>query len=125
MTQARTRQRGRNANFAGQAAEARIAADFERRGHRVLARRWRGQGGEIDLIVSEPGGVVFVEVKQARTFEAAAESLQPRQMARICAAASEFLGDFETGQDTETRFDVALVDGQGQFRMIENAFGAV
>jgi putative endonuclease len=49
--------------------------------------------------------------------------LEPRQMKRIYCAASEFLGTLPIGQDTDCRFDVALVDGSGDVRILENAFG--
>ena len=111
------------AHLAGQAAEYRIAQDYERRGFAVARRRWRGGGGEIDLILRHGAGLVFVEVKQARNLARAAESLSRRQIARLCRSAEEFLADEPLGSLTDVRFDVALVDGQGQTRIIENAFG--
>ena len=87
------------------------------------ARRWRGQGGEIDLIYSEGDVIVFCEVKAARSFDAALGSLSEAQMLRIHAAASEYLGTTPMGQLSDVRFDLALVDGQGQVQVMENAFG--
>ena len=86
-------------------------------------RRWRGSAGEIDLIVEDGAGLVFVEVKASEDFARAAEQLSERQMGRIYAAASEYLGLMPTGQATETRFDVALVDGVGRVEILEAAFG--
>ncbi|HBS50019.1 MAG TPA: hypothetical protein DEA05_08010 [Rhodobacteraceae bacterium] len=117
------RSRGRMAQITGQAAENRIALDYERRGFAVDGRRWRGSAGEIDLIARGPEGLVFIEVKKSRSFAAAAERLGRRQMDRICAAASEFLAGEPAGQLTASRFDVALVDGAGNFEILENAFG--
>ncbi len=108
---------------AGLAAEQRIAQDYERRGFVVARRRWRGAGGEIDLITRNSEGLVFVEVKQSRTFARAAERLSRRQMDRIYASAAQFLAGEPGGQLTNARFDVALVDQVGQFEIIENAFG--
>ena len=51
----------------------------------------------------------------------AAERLSQAQMQRIWNSASEFLAGEPAGQDTDVRFDVALVDGQGCIRIIENA----
>lgn len=115
--------RGRIAYHAGLAAENRIAQDYERRGFTVARRRWRGQGGEIDLILRDGTGLIFVEVKQSRSLARAAESLSPRQMHRIYRSAEEFLGSEPGGSLTPVRFDVALVDGQGDTQIIENAFG--
>jgi Predicted endonuclease distantly related to archaeal Holliday junction resolvase len=123
MTGSARTHRGAMAFQAGVAAEHRIAQDYERRGFSLARRRWRGKGGEIDLILRDGDGLIFVEVKQARDFDRAAQSLSARQMQRIYLAAEEFLGSEPAGTLTETRFDVALVDGQGQTRIIENAFG--
>ncbi|OAN71892.1 hypothetical protein A8B82_20825 [Sulfitobacter sp. EhC04] len=123
MTGSARTHRGAMAFQAGVAAENRIAQDYERRGFALARRRWRGKGGEIDLILRDGDGLIFVEVKQARDFDRAARSLSARQMQRIYLAAEEFLGSEPAGSLTETRFDVALVDAQGQTRIIENAFG--
>jgi putative endonuclease len=115
--------RGRCAWEAGRAAEDGVARLYESRGLTIAARRWRGDGGEIDLVVREGAALVFVEVKQAETFAQAALRLDERQMARIYAAASAFLGGEPAGQATEVRFDVALVDGLGRVEIVEAAFG--
>lgn len=118
------RDRGLRAHLAGEAAEARIAQDYERRGFTIARRRWRGRGGEIDLIARMGDAVIFIEVKSARDFATAAGHLGGRQMARLYDAANEFLGDEPAGLLTEARFDVALVDRQGAYRIVENAFAA-
>ena len=114
---------GRVAHLAGTAAEASVARHYERRGRSVVHRRWRGAAGEIDLIACDGDGFVFVEVKRARSLEAAALRLGRRQMDRIIAAACEFLGTQPGGMLASMRFDLALVDGRGEVRIIENAFG--
>jgi putative endonuclease len=108
---------------AGLSAEQRIAQDYERRGFVVARRRWRGSGGEIDLITRNSEGLVFIEVKQSRTIARAAERLNRRQMDRIYASAAQFLAGEPGGQLTNVRFDVALVNQVGEFEIIENAFG--
>ncbi|MCE8537755.1 YraN family protein [Ruegeria pomeroyi] len=115
--------RGTRNHLAGEAAENSVLRDYERRGYRLVHRRWRGRGGEIDLIARLGDEVVFVEVKQSRDFARAAESLGARQIERLHAAAAEFLADEPAGQLTPMRFDVALVDGTGRCEIIENAFG--
>lgn len=114
---------GSMAYHAGLAAEDIVAHDYARRGRPVAHRRWRGEAGEIDLIAREGDCVVFIEVKKSHSFDAAALRLGRRQMDRLCHAASEFLAGEPKGQLTEMRFDVALVDGRGAMRIIENAFG--
>lgn len=85
--------------------------------------RWRGQGGEIDLICRHGPQVVFVEVKKSASFARASTRLGRKQMDRLIAAGAEFLEGEPKGQLTDVRFDLALVDGQGQVQIVENAFG--
>ena len=117
------RHRGAMAYHAGLSAEDRIAADYEHRGFPILAKRWRGNGGEIDLIARDGDGLVFVEVKQSRDFDQAVQHVSPRQIKRLYASAEEYLGQMPNGSLTDVRFDVALVNGRGEVRVIENAFG--
>ncbi|MCG7520138.1 YraN family protein [Ruegeria sp. Ofav3-42] len=107
---------------AGQAAERQVAAEYERRGFSIAHQRWRGVGGEIDLIARDAEGVVFIEVKKSSSFDAAASRINRRQMDRICASAAHFLETEPNGQLTNVRFDAALVDTSGAVQIIENAF---
>lgn len=115
---------GRRSYHAGVAAEDQVARLYDRSGRPVVARRWRGPGGEIDLIARDGAEVIFIEVKQARSHAIAAERVTARQMARITASAACFLGGEPAGQATPVRFDVALVDGAGRIAVLENAFAA-
>lgn len=107
---------------AGWAAEDQVARHYEDRGEPVCLRRWRGTAGEIDLIARDGEKVIFIEVKQSGTHEAALAHLGPRQMQRIWNAAAEFLAGEPAGQLTEVRLDVALVDGAGHVKLIRDAW---
>ncbi|MCB2136295.1 MAG: YraN family protein [Rhodobacteraceae bacterium] len=113
---------GATSYHGGLAAEEQVADHYRRLGMTIAARRWRGRCGEIDLIARDGAAVVCVEVKRAATHAAAAERVSAHQRARICAAASEFIAFEPAGQDTDLRFNVALVDGAGHIEVIENAF---
>ncbi|WP_432639050.1 YraN family protein [Albidovulum sp.] len=104
-------------------AEEQVEAVYLRSGLTVAARRWRGAAGEIDLILRDGAQLVFVEVKRAETHAIAADRVSDRQRQRILAAASEFVATEPGGQDSEMRFDVALVDGQGRIEIVGNALG--
>ena len=117
------RHRGEMNHHAGLAAEQRIAQDYERRGFAVARRRWRGGAGEIDLVVRDGTGLIFVEGKKRRDLATAAASRSPRQLSRIYAAAEEFLSGEPSGSLTPVRFDVALVDRFGDVEIMENAIG--
>lgn len=121
MTDARKTQ-GLRAHLAGRAAEEAVLRTYEAQGYSKAATRWRSPAGEIDLILRWGDMVIFVEVKQARNFERAAQALSARQAERILSAASLFLDGEPRGQLTETRLDLALVNGEGAVEIVENAF---
>jgi len=114
--------RGALSHRAGTAAEDSVARHYAAGGFGISDRRWRGVSGEIDLVTRQGDGLVFVEVKRSRSFAEAAERVTQRQIARIVAAASEYLAQMPLGQATPVRFDVALVNGTGEVEVLENAF---
>ncbi len=114
---------GLTSYHAGLAAESAVENHYVQTGYAISDRRWRGAGGEIDIIARDGEDLIFVEVKKSRDFARAAEQLSQRQMLRIYNTASEFLAGEPNGQDTNVRFDVALMDGAGHIQVIENAFG--
>ena len=105
---------------AGLAAEQQVAQFYERAGKVIVARRWRGQAGEIDLIARDGDRIIFIEVKHSRTHASAAEHLSPRQIDRIYTTAAEFVEHEPKGQLTDVQLDAALVDGQGKIQILEN-----
>lgn len=114
--------RGQRNHLAGASAEASAERVYRAAGYRVLDRRWRGRGGEIDLVLQDAAGsFVFVEVKAAATFDTAIRRITLRQVQRIHAAAAEYLGQYADGALSDTRFDAALVDGTGQVQIMEGA----
>ncbi|MEL6206622.1 MAG: YraN family protein [Pseudomonadota bacterium] len=117
-------QKGLRAHLSGFCAEDMVERHYVGAGHGVVARRWRAQSGEIDLIASDGDALVFVEVKYAPSFDRAAESLQDRQIARLLNAAREFLATAPKGELTDVRFDLALVNGIGRVQVVENAIWA-
>ena len=119
----RRHDRGQRAYLAGATAEDQVAKHYEQRGYSLAEHRWRGAGGEIDLIFRQGEALVFVEVKRSKTSARAAARITQTQIERIYASAGQFLDTEPAGQLTESRFDVALVDGAGRIEIIENAFG--
>lgn len=117
-------QTGLNNYHAGASAEAQVASDYRRRGHRLSAMRWRGASGEIDLVFENGTEIIFVEVKRARSFSDAARRISRRQQQRICAAAEEYLGTLPDGLLTPMRVDAAFVNARGEMQILENAIGA-
>lgn len=118
------RLRGSLSYHAGRAAEGAVAQDYARRGQPITAERWRCAWGEIDLIARNGDEIVFIEVKQSRSHDEALSHVTQRQVDRIAAAAAVFLDGEPRGSLTPVRFDVALVDGQGRVKVMENFLAA-
>jgi len=111
----------------GKKGEDLACQELERRGHTILARRYRTRFGEID-IVSEVGGlIVFVEVKarSSNRFGEAADQIPAWKQRRIAAMALDYLAFVDRLND-DCRFDVVAIDGIGtsneRLRVIESAF---
>ncbi len=110
----------------GEIGEHLVAERLEARGHRVLERRWRGTGGEIDLITIRDGILHIVEVK-TRTGDqlgGAEQSITASKRARIARTAEAYLAVAPPFDGVV--FDVALVapaaDGGAIIEYIEDAF---
>jgi putative endonuclease len=99
----------------------------ERRGGTVLARNYRKNGGEVDLVVETSDRVIaFVEVKTRTTdaFGSGLESVTRGKQRRVARAAVAFIGEHGLG-DRACRFDVAVVEPSGDrcsVRWLEGAF---
>jgi putative endonuclease len=106
----------------GLSAESRAAAWLVARGYRILARRYRCAAGEIDIVAGRRHTIVFVEVKARATLDDAAESVTPRQRARIAAAAEIWLASNPKAEYRDLRFDAILVAPGKLPRHIQGAF---
>ena len=104
----------------GLAAEEQVVTHYLASGHALAARRWRGQSGEIDIVLRDAEGLVFVEVKSARDVVRAAERITARQLGRVARAATEFAAQEGAGLDTPMRFDVVLVGASGEMDILSN-----
>ncbi|NNE80931.1 MAG: hypothetical protein HKN18_11740 [Silicimonas sp.] len=104
----------------GLAAEDAVELHYKRAGIEIFEERWRGAGGEIDLIGRDSDGLVFVEVKRSKTFARAAESLSRRQLSRIMLSAEDYVERMFPGQLVNMRIDLAMVDTSGQIKVLQN-----
>ena len=99
----------------GNAAEDAALAHLQASGLRLVERNYRTPGrggGEIDLILREPGGtLVFVEVRArtGATHGGAAASVGAIKQRRIVLAARHYLMRHRSAPPC--RFDVVAIDG--------------
>ena len=76
--------------------------------HRILARRWRGPAGEIDLVARRGRRIIFVEVKyRQNTGNGAVPTAVQRR--RIERAAVQFHQQRRISRDFEWRFDLIQI----------------
>ncbi len=108
--------------LSGLVAEDRVAQVYLGKGYTLRHTRWRAVGGELDLVLFHRGTLIFCEVKQARTFDAASERVTGLKQHRLMRTAQAYLAKHELDQSTDMRFDVALVDQTGAIDIFENAF---
>lgn len=110
----------------GEAAAALVAG---RRGALILARNWRGGGGELDLVLDEDATIVFCEVKTraSASHGSGFEAVTRAKQRKITRAALAFLAEHGLGSRA-CRFDVAVVLPHGDRCSVEwmrAAFDAV
>lgn len=106
---------GPSTKAVGDAAEDAALAHLQAAGLRLVARNFRTPGrggGEIDLIMREPGGtLVFVEVRRRKSAShgGAAASVGAIKQRRVIFAARHYL--MRLTSTPPCRFDVVVVQG--------------
>ena len=77
----------------GTAGEGHALRFLEAKGYQLIARQWRGDGGELDLVMSDGAELVAVEVKTRRgeRFGRASESVSSRQSRTLIRAMAAFV----------------------------------
>ncbi len=110
-------------NQQGTSGETQAAVYLAQQGYQILARNYRGVGGEIDLVAHLSKTLVFVEVKQ-RSYEAFGGPLaavtKAKQL-RISKAAIQFIKTHPKVTYDEIRFDVICILN-GEITHLKNAF---
>jgi putative endonuclease len=110
----------------GARGEDRAADWYRAAGYEVIARNWRCPEGELDLVVSLPGELVFCEVKTRSSdrFGVPAEAVTAAKQRRLRALAARFLAEHPAVAGSvvgSIRFDVVAVTGP-TVDVIEAAF---
>ena len=98
----------RLAEARGRKAETLAAWWLRLRGWRILARRARVPGGEVDLVARRGRIVAFIEVKQRRDEENAAWALDHYRLRRVAVAAERLAPRYVTEGDN-IRIDALFI----------------
>lgn len=96
------------AEHKGRRAEALAAWYLRLKGWRIMARRVRVRGGEIDLVARRGRTIAFVEVKWRSSAADLALAVDHHRLRRVAAAAAIVLPRFARDGEV-TRIDVILL----------------
>jgi len=99
----------RRRHFGGLVAEWIAAGWLALKGYRIIGRRVRTAGGEIDLIAVRRRRIAFIEVKQRQYLAAAEAAIIPRQRHRVRKAAQLWLSKRDEFHAFEIGFDVVFL----------------
>lgn len=105
----------------GKHGEELACQALRRRGYAILARRYRTQGGEIDIVARDGQTVVFIEVKTraGSACGTAREAVTMRKRHQLIRIATDYLAKHRL-TDVAARFDVVTIDGDpGQTTNLE------
>ena len=116
----------------GKRAEEKAAAFLRLKGYKIIEKNYRVGQGEIDLVISRGGVLVFVEVKSrgGKQKGSPLESVSPHKVKRLSGAAAFYLAS-HTESPRNCRFDVVTLGpeknwlGLPKIKHYENAFSAV
>lgn len=92
----------------GRGAETLACWYLRLKGWRILARRARVPGGEVDIVARRGRTLAFIEVKARATEQAAAVSLDRYRLRRVAAAAERLTPKYMRDGDA-VRIDALFV----------------
>lgn len=97
----------------GESGEKEAVEFLEKKGYKIIGKRWRKRGGEIDILAFDPewNEYVFVEVKTRRsqTFGFPEESVNGKKLEKIERTALRWLKEKEL-ESVQWRVDVIAIE---------------
>jgi putative endonuclease len=112
----------------GQWGEELAARFLEDNGYAVLARNFHTAHGEIDIVASKQGALIFVEVKtrSSHAFAYPEDSVTLRKQAALLSAAEDYIQAHPESSDS-WQFDVIAIErkpsGKPEIVHFENVIG--
>ncbi|MEQ1931787.1 MAG: YraN family protein [Parvularculaceae bacterium] len=95
----------------GRRAERLAAFYLQLKGYRLLARRFKAAGGEIDLAARRGDVLVFAEVKARADLDAGVLAVTPSSRRRVEAAGRAFIASRPHLAPLGVRYDIMAVSG--------------
>ena len=109
MSKAGRSARAKRSGRVGLRSEWLAIAWLSLKGYRLLARRFGGKGGEIDLIMKRGRLVIFVEVKRRGMMEEALVSITPKKRRLVAARVRQWLALNPWAMDFDLRVDAMFL----------------
>ena len=112
----------------GRRGEEMAAKYLAKKGYRIVARNFKCQPGEIDIVAYDADSLVFVEVKyySDTAYHDALDALTPSKIKKIIRAAEVYLWQEHVDEGCEVRFDVVAIDRHGgeelEIKHLQDAF---
>jgi putative endonuclease len=111
----------RAAHALGLRAETIAALWLRLKFYKILARRFRAQGGEVDVVAKRGRTVVFVEVKARGDLDDAALAITPQKRRRFSRAAARWLASNPWAASYTLRADAIFIAPRRLPRHVETA----
>lgn len=102
-----------------------IAANYlMRHGYKIIERNYHNKFGELDIIATKDGMLIYTEIKfrSGEEYGKPLEAVDIKKQRRISRAAAWHYAKNGALEDMPCRFDVIGICGDGSIRHIENAF---
>jgi len=95
----------------GERGEALAVRYLRKKGYKILERNYRCRWGEIDLVASDKGSLVFIEIKtRASTdFGQPQEAVGFSKQKKLILSAKAYMVERHVDEETNARFDVVAV----------------
>jgi len=106
----------------GHRGEELAAQELQRRGYEIVARNWRCEIGEADIVARRGPVWAFVEVRTRRgeAYGSPEESITPRKQARMRAVAERYMAEHGLHEADGQLLMVAVeMDRAGRLRRVE------